>query len=130
MIGKKGARLQAPANVDTMTHAAMKAYARAATKALRTVNAPPLEKILLFGSRARGTHSSNSGADVALVLRGRDVRRSREFLWDIGDLTYAAQAEFAFLVSPVVLWSDLLATPSLSSNPDFYCNVSREGVVW
>lgn len=117
-------------DVDETTRLAVDAYLGAATQALRKVGAPRLEKAILFGCRARGTHTPASDADVALVLQGRDVRRSRLLLWDFGDMTYEAEAEFSFLVEPIVLWSDLPSRPSLASSPEFYRNVSRDGIEW
>ncbi len=116
--------------MDEPTRLAVDAYVGAAAQALRRVGAPRLEKAILFGSRAKGTHTPASDANVALVQQGRDVRRSRLLLWDIGDMTYEAEAEFSFLVEPIVLWSDLLSRPSLARSPEFYRNVSRDGIEW
>lgn len=119
-----------PHDIDQQTASAVDAYVRCAQHALRELAAPCLEKVVLFGSRARGTHTPDSDADVALVLRGRDVKRSRLILWDMGDLTYETEAEFSFVVSPIILWSDFLERPSLSRNPDFYRAVLQDGIEW
>lgn len=117
-------------DVDLYTREAVDAYVAALLEALQVVDAPPLEALLLYGSRARGDHTDESDADFAIVLKGRDVGRSRQILWNLGEQTYFAEADYDFLVSPRVFWSEVLSSPASSSNPRFYRNLLSDGIAW
>jgi predicted nucleotidyltransferase len=81
----------------------------------------------LFGSRARGTHTSESDVDVAVVLRG-----SRgDFLATklaMADIAFDAMLETGLLVEPLPIWSDEWARPEIHRNPRLLENIAREGV--
>lgn len=117
-------------DIDKYTRKAVDAYVGALLDALQNVDAPPLETILLYGSRARGDHIDESDADLAIVLKGRDIRRSRQILWNLWEQTYLAEADYDFLVSPRVFWSEVLSSPACSSNPTFYRNLLSDGIAW
>ncbi len=117
-------------DIDEYTRKAVDAYVGALLDALQDVDAPPLETILLYGSRARGDHTDESDADLAIVLKGRDIWRSRQILWNLGEQTCLAEADYDCLVSPRVFWSEVLSSPASSSNPTFYRNLLSDGIAW
>lgn len=117
-------------DVDAFTRSAVDAYALAAQSAIQELCLPSLEMIVLYGSRARGNFRSDSDADVALVVRSNEHVSSGQILWEIGAKTFHVEAQFCFVISPVVIWSKFLATPSTSRNLALYEKVLREGTVW
>lgn len=85
-----------------------------------------LEQALLYGSRARGDYSSESDADLALVLpeRAGDWR----LLWDLGGIAYEVYLETGVLIQPVPIASSDWAHPETFSSPGFLRNVALEGI--
>lgn len=117
-------------HVDEYTRSAVDAYVESAIGALTELQLPTLEMVVLYGSRARGDYALHSDADVALVLERTENHSSGQVLWDIGARTYSAEAQYSFLISPIVIWSQFLSTPNSSRNSFFYKNVLRDGIVW
>ena len=124
------ANLRTVEDVDQFTKDAVDAYVSVMRRALDTMDVPPLVAVLLYGSRARGDHTVESDADLALILKGGEVGRTLQILEDLREGTFPIEAEFGFMVSPTIIWSELLESPSLSSNPAFYRNVLAEGIAW
>ncbi len=42
---------------------------------LRHADLPPVQRVLLYGSRARGDHGDDSDIDIAVVFRGAPPKR-------------------------------------------------------
>lgn len=74
---------------------------------------PDVERVLLFGSRARGNHSERSDIDIAVEANDNPIARSAAF-----DLVENA---------PTLLPIDLVWLPEAS--PAFRDEVRREGIV-
>ena len=87
-------------DVDHLTKDAVDAYVSVAADALQSMDVPPLEAVLLYGSRARGDHNVESDADLALVLKGNEVGRTLQILEDLGQETHEIETKFEFMVSP------------------------------
>lgn len=117
-------------DVDDFTKEAVDAYVSVVVDAIRSMKLPPLVAVLLYGSRARGDHTVESDADLALVLQGYEFGRALGILQDLGQATYEIEAKFGFMVSPTIIWSDVFDSPASSSNPAFYRNILSEGIVW
>ena len=99
--------------------------------ALATADIPPVARVLLYGSRARGDFEPDSDADLAVVLPGEPPKKLRlTFHSEVRDKTYQARAAFNFLVSPIVVWEQSLADPDSTNNPTFYRNVLRDSIEW
>ena len=93
---------------------------------LHDLKLPGITKVLLYGSRARGDHQTDSDVDIAVVLAGSDpgdgtffdlmmqlaVVRSR-IMMGMDDPMY---------VEAFVVWEDELRQPGKQHNPDFYSN--------
>ena len=83
--------------------------------------------VIVYGSRARGTHRPDSDADVAVLLRGEHQRFLSAKL-DMADVAFDVLLETGILISPLPLWLDEWERPETSSNPALLRNINREGV--
>lgn len=89
---------------------------------LRDIFSDRIDRIILYGSVARGTQTPESDVDIALIVRGYTEAMHDEMT----DLTVDLQLEYDMVLSLVLIdydnfreWSDLLP---------FYRNVQREGI--
>ena len=82
---------------------------------------------ILYGSRARKSHRSDSDADVAVLLRGRKGRFVATKL-DMADLAYDVLLETGIRIQPLPLWEGEWDEPEAYSNPTLLANIAREGI--
>jgi DNA invertase Pin-like site-specific DNA recombinase/predicted nucleotidyltransferase len=82
---------------------------------------------ILFGSRARRTHSAGSDADIAVVLKGRHGDRTAAAL-DMASIAFDVMLETGVLVEALPLWEDELKRPERFRNPALIANIQREGL--
>ena len=83
--------------------------------------------VIVYGSRARGTHRPDSDADVAVLLRGEHQRFLSAKL-DMADAAFDVLLETGILVSPLPVWSDEWAHPENYANPALLHNIDLEGI--
>ena len=83
--------------------------------------------LLVYGSRARGSHRPDSDADVAVVLRGKPQRLLPAKL-DMADAAFDVLLETGILISPLPIWQDEWDNPEHYANPALLRNISREGI--
>ena len=81
---------------------------------------------ILYGSRARGTHSRDSDADVAVLLKG-------ELEWfndqkAMSGIAFDVMLETGILISPLPLRLDDWEHPENYSNPELLHNIELEGI--
>jgi predicted nucleotidyltransferase len=88
-----------------------------------------LKGLILFGSRARGDHSADSDADVAVVLAG-PIDRAFPIKCAIIDDTYDLFLESKILIQPWPLAEGWLDDPTLAPHPHIVASVLREGIDW
>jgi predicted nucleotidyltransferase len=81
----------------------------------------------LFGSRARGTHTAESDADIAVVLEGTTGNRYAVG-GDMAGIAFDVMMETGVLVEALPLWADELKRPEAFSNPALIENIRREGL--
>ncbi len=62
-----------------------------------------LEGVILFGSRARGTHDANSDADLAILLNGNPQPVLKTSL-DLADLAFDVLLETGININPIPVW--------------------------
>ena len=94
---------------------------------------PPVKRALLYGSRARGgDFHEESDVDLAIVLQGS--RPAAKGLLDLhfllADAEWNALDETELRVSAWPVWEDDLANPERTLNPDFFQNMTKEGIEW
>jgi uncharacterized protein len=82
---------------------------------------------ILFGSRARGTHSAESDADIAVVLKGTKGNRYAVSS-DMAGIAFDVMLETGVLVEALPLWADEYKRPETFSNPALIRNIQRDGL--
>lgn len=82
---------------------------------------------IVYGSRARGTHSIDSDADVAVLLSGEHQRFLTTKL-AMSDVAFDVLLETGINISPLPVWLDEWEHPETYSNPALLQNIAREGV--
>jgi predicted nucleotidyltransferase len=100
----------------------------AAREFIRRVSARhPVKAALLFGSRARGTHRSESDVDIAVLLRGGRGRLMDTSL-ELADIAFEVLLETNIYIQPLPIWEDEWEHPETHSNPRLLENIRREGL--
>lgn len=87
----------------------------------------PVDRAILFGSRARRTHTADSDADIAVVLKGQHGKRSTTAI-DMAGIAFDVMLETGVLVEALPLWGDEMEYPERFSNPALIETIQREGV--
>jgi predicted nucleotidyltransferase len=82
---------------------------------------------IVFGSRARRTHRSDSDADMAVLLRGEHARFLPTKL-AMADVAFDVLLETGIRIQPLPIWEDEWQHPESYSNPRLLENIAREGV--
>lgn len=86
-----------------------------------------LADCVLFGSRARSTHSPESDADIAVILHGTPGKFVDTKL-EMDDLAYEILLDTGIRIQPLPIWEEEINTPELYSNPRLLENIKREGI--
>jgi hypothetical protein len=120
-LADKGAVSLAQPVMDAMTERAVRTFMR------RLEGKYLLIAAILFGSRARGAHTAESDADIAVVLQG--ARGDRFAVGgDMAGIAFDVMLETGVLVEALPLWADELDQPNTFSNPALILNILRDGV--
>ena len=82
---------------------------------------------IVYGSRARGAHRSDSDADVAVLLDGAH-RGVIETTLELSDLAYDVLLETSINVTPLPVWLDEWQAPERHPNPALLRNIAMESV--
>ncbi|MBB3607853.1 nucleotidyltransferase domain-containing protein [Rhizobium sp. BK602] len=82
---------------------------------------------VVYGSRARGKHRSDSDADVAVLLGGKHQRFLSTKL-AMADIAFDVLLETGINISPLPIWLDEWEHPERYSNPGLLHNIAREGI--
>ena len=82
--------------------------------------------VIVYGSRARGTHRPDSDADVAVLLRG-DHQPFLSAKLNMADIAFDVLLETGILISPLPVWLDEWEHPENYTNPSLLRNIEREG---
>lgn len=86
-----------------------------------------IHEVIVFGSRARGTHLPHSDADVAIILRGEPQRFVSTKL-EMADTAFDVLLETAVLISPLPIWLEEWEHPNDYSNTELLRRINLEGV--
>ena len=122
-IGARVERARGIGDLDEPTGALMAALHRR----LRQRFGDRLRGLILFGSRARGDHSADSDADVAVVLAG-PIGKTFTIKSIIIDDTYDLFLDSGILIQPWPLEEIWLDDPALAPYPHIVTSVLREGI--
>jgi predicted nucleotidyltransferase len=83
---------------------------------------------ILFGSRARGTHRSDSDVDIAVLLRGPRGKLMDTSI-EMADIAFEVLLETNVYIQPLPIWEDEWENPGTHSNPRLLENIQREGLL-
>lgn len=86
-----------------------------------------MAEVIVYGSRARGTHRPDSDADVAVLLRGNH-QRLLTVKRDMADAAFDVLLETGILISPLPIWLHEWQHPESYSNPALLQNIDRDGI--
>jgi predicted nucleotidyltransferase len=86
-----------------------------------------LADAILFGSRARRGHRSDSDADLAVLLRGEHGSRA-DVAMELADVAFDVMLETGVLIEAIPFWEDEWAHPERFANPALIANIRRDGV--
>jgi len=109
------------ATIDPDTERAVRAFLREAARQYDVAGA------ILFGSRVRRDHRSDSDADVAVLLRGPPGKFAATKL-AMADIAYDVLLETGIRVQPLPIWEEEWAHRETYFNPRLLQNIEREGV--
>jgi uncharacterized protein len=87
----------------------------------------PFHEALLFGSRARNSHTKDSDADIAIVLKGPNRDRA-DAVKSMAAIAFHVMLETGVMVEALPLWLDEIEDPESFSNPALIRNILREGI--
>jgi hypothetical protein len=100
---------------------------RAARAFLQRLGDYSVIEALLYGSRARGDHTPDSDADLALILKGENGDRYK-VVRDLGGVGFDVMLETGILVHALPLWEGEFKEPTRFNNPGLIENIKREGL--
>ena len=83
-----------------------------------------LERVILYGSYARGEQTDESDVDVAVLLKGKDSKRKHDKMID---LVVDYELDLALTLSVISI--DYSNYQQWNKNLPFYKNIEKEGIV-
>lgn len=100
---------------------------------LDAASLPPISRVLLYGSRARGDHRHDSDVDIVLVFAGArpDYDKQAEVCRDLEVVQWNAYADLKkprVEITSFAYWQDEFDEPDKRFNPDFFRNVLADGI--
>lgn len=89
-----------------------------------------VQKVVLFGSRARGDNRIESDIDVAIIFAElpESASERRKLAGDLFDLAWDLQLESGLRLSPLPMTLAELENPELMENPALGRAISSEGI--
>jgi uncharacterized protein len=87
----------------------------------------PVRDAILYGSRARGDHTSDSDADLAVLLEGESGDRTAVAM-DMARIAFDVMMKTGVMVQGMPLWDGDVQRPEHFSNPALIANILRDGI--
>lgn len=96
------------------------------TKSYQKTYGSNLQKVILYGSYARGDCQEDSDIDVAAIVKGsrRELQDELKKVWNV---SHDLGLEYGTIVSPTVIPYD--EYESMKDDLPYYRNIESEGVV-
>ena len=113
--------MNAASHIDKATRAATRAFIE------RIADQYDLAEVILYGSRARQTHRSDSDADLAIILRGAHGKKFEAVL-TLSGIAFDVMLETGILIQPVPIREDEWQHPERFGNPEFIAAIQRDGI--
>ncbi len=114
--------------MDTLNHNLGSDVTQAVREfARRLAGRYPVQRVILFGSRARGTSRPDSDADVAVLLQGTRGQFLDTKL-EMVDIAYDILLETGIYIQPLPIWESEWEHRKSHSNPRLLENIEREGI--
>jgi uncharacterized protein len=120
-VDSKRQNVTPPQPLDAQTQHAAKIFLE------KIASRHPFHEALLFGSRARNTHTTDSDADIAVVLKGPNRDRA-DAVKSMAAISFHVMLETGVMVEALPLWLDEVEDPESFSNPTLIRNILREGI--
>ena len=115
-------------DLDTLTQEAVRLF----LSHLDAASLPPMERAILYGSRARGDHRHDSDVDIMLVFAGAEPDYDTQVQVCNAMASAQSQANAALQdrteVTSFCNWQDEFDEPDKRFNPEFFHNVLADGV--
>lgn len=121
MLAHSGLTAETSGRVDPQTRRAVDAFLR------HLDGRYPIREVILFGSRARQTHTHESDADLALVLDWEKGDRMKVGL-HMADVAFDVLMETEVLIQPLPLWATEYESPETFNNPALIEAIRRDGL--
>jgi predicted nucleotidyltransferase len=115
-------RMNNLANIDSATRTAIRAFIEKISLQYE------MDRAILFGSRARMSHRSDSDVDVAVLLRGHSGKFVATKM-AMADIAYDVLLETGLRIQPLPIWEEEWAHPESYSNPRLLQNIERDGIL-
>src|SRR5690606_1328174 len=94
---------------------------------IATMKAAFVQRGIVFGSRARGTHRRGSDVDIAVLLKGPRGKFLATKL-DMVDAAFDVLIETGIYIQPLPIWEEQWQQAKSHSNPRLLENIEREGI--
>jgi uncharacterized protein len=117
----KGTDQTAAATLDIATERAARLFLQ------RVRQHYDLAGALLYGSRARCDASSESDADIAVLLHGASGARADTAV-EMAGIAFDVMLETSVLVDAIPFWEEEWTHPERFANPALMANIRRDGV--
>jgi DNA invertase Pin-like site-specific DNA recombinase/predicted nucleotidyltransferase len=90
----------------------------------------PFSDAILYGSRARGDHTPDSDADIAVVLKegAPDKGTRTDAAVDWAGIAFHVLMDTGIMVNGFPVWPEELARSEIFSNPALIDNILRDGI--
>ncbi|MDR2966539.1 MAG: nucleotidyltransferase domain-containing protein [Methanobacteriaceae archaeon] len=88
----------------------------------KSLNHPEIEKIILFGSVARGDDTKDSDIDILIIATNKTKKLKKDVYSKASDILLETMEDISVKINPVEHYQKYKDMP-------FYSNIRKEGVV-
>ncbi len=93
---------------------------------LKKIYRDSLQRVVLYGSYARGDYNKDSDVDVMILLKIPDLR-IKDYSNELLDITYEFNVTYDIEINPIA--KDTVEFEKWNTNYPFYANIKRDGVI-